>query len=254
LRLYSYGLKHQKQEDQIMNDSLSIGDRMAARKSEAQAKIGSMLWAEEPDLDAIAATALAGGVEPAAVDKMHTDAEAAKRTLAAAVEADGKTAGLEKRLSAARAKTAQATAAYESAQAALRDAEQEQSGIEADLHVTRESVATAARSMQAGTIPTDHAPAFLAELVAQWKADEARQRRVSRIATLQAQIRWLEGRVEGLQSELKSERADDPGRENKVASAGTLIPLQDAIAARLKTEREQLKAVKTELAQLEKAG
>jgi nucleoid-associated protein YgaU len=235
-----------------MSKTLSIGERMRLRQAAAQEKIRGMLWADEVDGDAIAQVALQGGIEPTVVDKMHTDAQAAKATLQAAMQAHERTPGIERRATAARAKNAAAAKALELARTAAAEAERAQASTEAAVTAASVAITAAAQALQARTIPTDRAPEFLAQLIETWAQDEASQARVSRMFTLKAQIRWLENRIEGLQSELKAERRDDPAKENSVAGPSGLIPLQDALSDRLRTEREQLKAVKAELRKLEK--
>jgi hypothetical protein len=238
----------------MSEQTLSIGERMRLRQADATAKIGSMLWADEVDGDAIAQVALQGGIEPTMVDKMHTDAQAAKATLQAAMQAHDRAPGLEKRLTAARAKNAAAARTLEAARAAAVSAGRAQAAIEATVTADSVSIEAAAQALQARAIPADRAPEFLTQLIETWAADEAAQARVSRMFTLKAQIRWLENRVEGLQSELKTERRDDPAKQNSVTGPSGLLPLQDAISARLRTEREQLKTVKAELKVLETQG
>jgi hypothetical protein len=237
-----------------MSDQRTIGQRMQARQAEAQEKIRDMLWTADPDLDQVAQVALSGGIPPEQVDRMALDAEAAKRTLAAAVAAHDRSPGLEKQLTAARAKTAKAAKALELARAAAVSAGRAQASIEAAATAASVAITAAAQALQARAIPANRAPEFLAQLIETWAQDEAAQARVSRMFTLKAQIRWLENRVEGLQSELKTERRDDPAKENSVAGPSGLLPLQDALAARLKTEREQLKSATAELKALEKQG
>jgi hypothetical protein len=236
----------------MSEQTLTIGERMQARQADATAKIQALLWDPKPDLDAIAQVALSGGVPPEQVDKLQASTEAAKRTLAAAVAAHDRSPGLEKQLAAARAKTAKAAKALELARTAAAEAERSRSAIEAVTVADSVSVTAAAQALQARTIPTNRAPEFLTQLIETWALHEASQARVSRMFTLKAQIRWLENRVEGLQSELKAEKRDDPAKENSVAGPSGLIPLQDALSDRLRTEREQLKAVKAELRKLEK--
>jgi hypothetical protein len=237
-----------------MSDQRTIGQRMQARQAEAQEKIRDMLWTADPDLDQVAQVALSGGIPPEQVDRMALDAEAAKRTLAAAVEAHDRAPGIERRATAARTKTAAAARALEAARAAAVSAGRAQAAAEAVATADSVAIEAAAQALQARSLPADRAPEFLAQLIETWAQDEAAQARVSRTFTLKAQIRWLENRVEGLQSELKAERRDDPAKENSVAGPGGLLPLQDAILARLRTEREQLKTVKAELKMLETQG
>jgi hypothetical protein len=255
LQIHDHRLnKPQKGRIKMSEQTLTIGGRMQTIRTAAQEKIRDMLWTADPDLDQVAQVALSGGIPPEQVDRMALDAEAAKGTLQTAVAAHDRAPGLEKQLTAARTKTAAAARTLEAARTAAAEAERAQASIEAAATAASVAITAAAQALQARSLPADRAPEFLAQLIETWAQDEAAQARVSRMFTLKAQIRWLENRVEGLQSKLKTERRDDPAKENSVAGPGGLLPLQDAIAARLRTEREQLKTVKAELRKLETQG
>ena len=229
----------------------SIGERMAARKSEAETKIKALLWSDG-DPDEVAGVALAGGVTPEAVDKMATEIGDAKAKLQAATAAHESMTELTKAQTAARseaAKTAQALEmaeqADEAARRALGDAEEAVriAGVERDA---------AARLLGDGIIPPDVAPVFLVEIVERWKGQEAARKRESRIQSLQRrEIPWRRSRVEALAKELRAQKAQDPKRENQTVGGGGFVALQTALEGRLKTERKALRDAKAELAKLE---
>ncbi len=228
----------------------SIAERMAARRSEAEAKIKALLW-KGNDTDEAAALALAGGIEPAAAERMAAGVAAAKILVRAATEANERLpelqaahAAAEKSARAAASKLEAAERAHDEAQDALGDAA-------AKLQAATGAREDAAR--QFGTaIPEGLAPPFLVEIVAGWKASKAASLRASRIDTLKRRaIPARENRVAAWEAELASQKRDDPDKENRVVGAGGLVDTRSALEARIRTEKEALKAEKAELAALE---
>jgi hypothetical protein len=232
----------------------SIGERMQARQGEATEKIKSLLWADG-DADEIAQVALAGGLDGAKVDTMAAAIGAAKEKLQAATTANDQLPTLTKahaeateQARTAAAKLAEADAADDAARAALGCAEE-------TLRVANVARDAGARLLADGIIPPDVAPAFMVEIVERWNKQEAASKRASRIQTLQRQeIPWRENRVKALAQELKEQKAVDPKRENQTIGASGFVDMQTALAARLKTERAELKSARDELKTLEETA
>jgi hypothetical protein len=236
-----------QKETDMSEQNRTIGERMAARKGEAETKAKGMLWSGA-DADEIAAVALAGGIDPAWIDKQAAAVEAAQAAIRAAIEAQGRQHAIETELQAAQTATAKATRALTLAQTAVEDAEAAQGAIEAASAAARAAVVAAARAVQGGAIPTDRAPDFLTALVDQWTANERAAARGQAITSLERQVEWRKTRIEALQAELKAERKTDPTKERSAIGPGGFIPNQTVLAGRIKTEREALKAAKRELA------
>jgi polyhydroxyalkanoate synthesis regulator phasin len=228
----------------------SIGEKMNERKAGAADKIKSMLWGDEPDLDQIAATALSGGVAPVDVDAMAGAVAESKRVLAAAVDAEGQSPALTKAATAARTAAAKAERALSEATAAAELARDALAEAEAARATATAAVNAAANLLVRGDVPTDKAPTFLQEIVAQRKATEVAAQKASRIASLTQTIGWMKNRVDGLKDELKKEKGTDPAKENSIPGPAGLIAVQDAIAGRLKGERQRLADAEKELAGL----
>ena len=231
---------------------MTLSERMAARQSEARAKIKDALWEDNPDADAVAAVALAGAIPPAEVDKMAAEIESAKATLQKAVEADKELPELREKLTAAKAEAEKAEAALAAADAADDAARCElgEAGEAVD-RATRERDA-AALLLRDGALPPALAPAFAREKAEKDEAEHKRTEAAGRLGVLKNQIRWREDRVDGLRRELANQKADDPKKTMRAATGGTLAAMQDVLAGRLKIEEDALKEAKAELKTLQK--
>lgn len=230
----------------------TLSERMAARQSEARAKIKAALWQDEPDGDAVAAVALAGGIPPAEVDKLAVEIETAKATLQGAVEAEKVLPGLRAKLATAKTEAEAATAALKAADAAddlarvaLGEAEQ------AVTTATRERDA-AALLLRSGTLPRELAPAFVREAMAREDAEHEAAAREARVTTLKRQtIPWLADRVTALETEIA--KMDEPGRPREnTLTGGKLVDYRASLEHRLDAEKTKLKEARAELRKLEK--
>ncbi len=229
----------------------TIGERMAARQTEAEAKIKGLLWSDA-DPDEVAAVALAGGLTPESVDKLAVQIEAAQATLQAATEANDRLPELSKAHTAARSAATEAAEKLESASMADDRARRGLGDAVEALRLATAARDAGARLLADGIIPADMAPAFTVEIVKKWEADEKDAGRVERIRTLEQRIPWRESRIEGLAKELAEQKADDPKKENQTIGTAGFVDIQTVLESRLRTEREQLKEAKAELRQLEK--
>jgi hypothetical protein len=229
----------------------SIGERMAARQTDAEQKCRALLWADgEPE--AVAAVALAGGLDPAKVDKLADEIGAAKAKLQAATGANDRLPELSKAHTAARSAATEAAKVLEAASAADDVARLALGESENALRLATAARDAGARLLLDGIIPAALAPACLVEIVAGWRTEQEATERDGQIRTLKQQIPWRESRVEGLEKELAEQKADDPKRENKTIGAAGFVDVQTAIESRLRTEREALKEAKAELRKLDK--
>jgi hypothetical protein len=233
-----------------MNTQKTISEKMNERKTDAAEKVKSMLWGDEPDLDAIAATALAGGVAPVDVDTMARSVAAAKATLAAAVEVNARLPELKKSAAAARSAAARSADALTKATSADVEARDALNDITSEIDGAAAVRNAAANLVDSGSIPKAMAPAFLQEICEQRKATEVASAKAARIATLKRSVEWMKNRVDGLKDELKKEKGTDPAKENSIPGPAGLIAIQDAIAGRLKGERQRLADAEKELAGL----
>ena len=231
----------------------TIGQRMQARKSEAETKVKGMLWSGA-DADAIAGVALAGGIDPAWIDKQAAEIEAAQATLRKAVEAHGREAGTARKLATARTAAEKARATLAQAQSAAGDAEAAQGAIEAEAAAIRAAIDTAARALQGGAIRADKAPEFLTALVAEWDMQEKASRLAGERAEVRRKIDWFEANVAQMRKLLESEKADDPDKERCEAGPSGLVKVQDILTGRIATQKQQLKDLKSRLAELDKQG
>jgi hypothetical protein len=228
----------------------SISERMAARVSEAEAKIKALLWGGG-DADEVAGVALAGGIDPARVDRLATEIGNAKATLAAAEAAHKALPGITKGATEARTAAAKTSAALAKASTADDEAQQALGDAEAAVAQAENARRTALNAALSGKLPADAWPAWLRTLAAEAVAADERQKAVSKAAGLRHAIRRCRDSVAYLEKE--AERlAKSKNREREcVVTGGGLQDSAEAFAARLKTERAALAVAETELAKLE---
>jgi hypothetical protein len=239
--------------DQKMSDQ-KMSERMAALKTEAEARVKVLLW-DGADADEIAGAALRGGIDPARVDRLANDVAEARRVLATAEAAHKRLPELTAAHDTATATAATAAAELERAQRADDAAREALGDAEAAVRVAGVEREAGARLLADGIIPPDAAPPFMAEIVSGWEEQEAARKHASRIQSLKRrEIPWRENRVAALAKELKDQKAQDPKKENQTIGGGGFVNMQTALAARLKTERAELKSARDELKKLEQAA
>jgi hypothetical protein len=230
----------------------TIGQRMAAKQAASVAEITTALWADNPDGNAVADMALAGGVTADAVDKMVATVTAGKVALAAAIEADRGAADLANAASKARQSAARTAAVLEKAQAEHDAASDSLQDVERQQADNATAINDAARLVEAGSIPPTLAPPFLQQLVERRRVAAVEADRAAKIATLRRTIAWRRSRIRALEAELEAERRRDPDRDNVIVGGRGLVGYADAISGRIRVETAAMEEAEAELAELAK--
>jgi hypothetical protein len=144
--------KGSKENTTMNTQTQSIGEKMNERKAGAVAKVKALLWADAPDLDAIAAVALGAGLTPADVSQIETEVAGARALLSAADGVD--VAELTRAHAAAVAAEGKASAAAERAVDAAGQARWRTIEAERLLSAGKLAVDQAAQACMGGGIPS----------------------------------------------------------------------------------------------------
>jgi hypothetical protein len=237
-----------------MNEPMkqSISERMAARQGEAETKIKALLWGGG-DADEVAGVALAGGIDPARVDKLAAEIDKAKAVLATAIEANTALPGLDDKLSVAKSAVAKTSAALSKAISADEDARGALGDVEAAVILAQDARRAALNAALYGTLPADMWPAWLRTLAAEARAADERQKAASRAAFLRHGIRRLRDSIAHLENEVDRIAKSKNRDREMVAGPGGLQDAGEAMKAQLNTEKSAMAAAEKELAQIEAA-
>lgn len=229
----------------------TIGERMAARKTEATAKCNVLIWANA-DADEIAQAAIFGGLDPSTLDAKAVQVAEAKAQIQAAIQANDRLPKLNQANNAAKSDVAKKSKEFDAAKTALEAAESAAWDTSEAVRVEQSSIDAGIQLFVGGTIPDGEAPEFLIKLAQRQKEAEAKADAADRAGQVKYLIRGLENRIAGLENELAEEKSYGAMAENVAVTPGGLIPLRSSLESKLKVERENLKTANANLVILEK--
>jgi len=222
-----------KKQQQVKGQSIAAV--MQDRTAQATIEVRALLWKDAP-ADDIATAALTGAVQPADVDKIQLEVEAAKGELEALQVFDipALNASVKKNKTALE----KVNAEYERIEISQDEIARAYDQSVEDLRLAKSAFTNAANSVTAGRLPADRVPKAVSDLAAIEKLDTERRTLDSNCKKLSIEMAHLDSKI--LFATAQAERVDQFSKEEMVNTPGGLVKKTEYFKSQLKTLKGQM--------------